>query len=113
MYMDNQFLSIERLVEFGLELGIAQQMVNSMNHTMQNMHIPGSMSSMPQNPKVWYVGIDGKAVGPLTETELTKMLLDKVLDKETLVWSYGMPSWESIKNVPEVLKIIIQLPPAL
>lgn len=113
MRMNNQFMPIERLVEFGLELGIAQQMVNSMNHAMQNMHIPGSISTMPQNPKMWYVGVDGRAVGPLTESELTKMLLNKELDKDSLVWSYGMPTWEPIKNVPEVLKIIIQLPPAL
>ena len=111
--MDKQFLSIERLVEFGLELGIAQQMVNSMNLTMQNMHIHGSISTMPQNQKMWYVGINGRPIGPLSETELTKMLLNKELDKETLVWSYGMSCWEPIKNVPDVLKIIITLPPEL
>ena len=113
MRMDNQFLSIERLVEFGLELGIAQQMVSSMNHAMQNMHIPGSISTIPQNPKMWYVGIDSHPVGPLTESELTKMLLNKELNKDSLVWSYGMIGWEPITNVPEVLKIIIQLPPTL
>ena len=111
--MDKQFLSIERLVEFGLELGIAQQMVNSMNLTMQNMHIPGSISTMPQNQKMWYVCINGRPIGPLSETELTKMLLNKELDKESLVWSYGMSCWEPIKNVPDVLKIIITLPPEL
>lgn len=111
--MDNQFMSIERLIEFGLELGIAQQMVNSMNQSMQNMHIPGSMTTMPKTSKMWYAGINGSPVGPLTESELTRMLLNKELNKDSLVWSYGMPGWKSIKNVPEVLKIIIQLPPAL
>ena len=111
--MDTNFTSIERLLEFGLEIGIAQQMMRSMNHTMQNMYIPGSVATMPQSQKTWYVGIDGKPVGPLTETELTRMLLNKELNKESLVWSVGMPNWEAIKNVPEVLKIIIQLPPAL
>lgn len=111
--MDNHFMSIDRLVEFGLELGIAQQMVNSMNHAMQNMHIPGSISTMPQRQPMWYVGIDGNPIGPLSESELTKMLLNKELDKNSLVWSYGMPDWAPIKDVPEVLKIIVQLPPAL
>ena len=111
--MDKQFSSIDKLVEFGFELGIAQQMVNSMNLTMQNMHIPGSISTMPQNQKLWYVGIDGRPVGPLSEPELTKMLLNKEVTKETLVWSNGMPGWEPIKNVPEVLAIIMQLPPEL
>lgn len=111
--MNNSFMSIERLVEFGLELGIAQQMVNSMNQTMKNMHIPGSVATMPQSQKMWYAGIEGRPVGPLTESELTRMLLNKELNKDSLVWSYGMLNWEPIKNVPEVLKIIIQLPPAL
>ena len=111
--MDSEFLSVEKLVKFGLELGIAQQMVNSMNSTIQNMSIPGSISAMPQYQKTWYVGINGNPTGPLSETELTRMLLNKELDKESLVWTYGMSSWEPIKNVPDVLKIVTKLPPEL
>lgn len=112
MIMDSEFLSVEKLVKFGLELGIAQQMVNSMNLTMQNMSIPGSISAMHTN-KMWYIGINGNPTGPLSEIELTKMLLHKEINKESLVWTYGMSGWEPIKNVPDVLKIIIKLPPEL
>ena len=38
--MDNQsFFSIDRLVEFGLGMGIAQQMVGMMNRYMQQMYV--------------------------------------------------------------------------
>ena len=40
--MENNLNYIERLLEFGLEISIAQQMINSMNQTMSNMNIPGS-----------------------------------------------------------------------
>ena len=37
------FYSIDRLVEFGLTLGVATQMANSMNASLQAMQIPGAM----------------------------------------------------------------------
>ena len=43
---DNSFFSIDRLVEFGLGLSVARQMVDVMNNTIQNAVIPGA--AMPQ-----------------------------------------------------------------
>ena len=48
---DDNFFSIERLVEFGLGMGIAQQMVNSMNQAMKNVHIPGPMNGLAAMPE--------------------------------------------------------------
>lgn len=109
--MDENLFPIRKLVEFGLEIGVAQQMVASMNNMMQNMYIPGT--AIHKTTKLWYVGIDNKPIGPLSESELAKMILNKRVNKDTFVWSYGMTEWMQIKNVPEILKIIIQLPPAL
>ena len=39
--MDNNFNSIDRLVEFGMGMAVAQQMVNTMNYAMSNMKVPG------------------------------------------------------------------------
>ena len=39
---ENSFYSIDRLVEFGLTLGVATQMANSMNASLQAMQIPGA-----------------------------------------------------------------------
>ena len=70
---ENSFYSVDRLVEFGLGMAMAQQMVQMMNQTMQSMYVPGSIQSMPQKPAlqtassslVCYVGIDGKQSGSL------------------------------------------------
>ena len=58
---DQNFFSIDRLVEFGMSVAIAQQMVQSMNQSMRNMFVPGSIQSMPQPvPSIYYVVIDGQ-----------------------------------------------------
>ena len=38
---DDSFFSINRLVEFGMGMAVAQKMVNTMNKTMISMHVPG------------------------------------------------------------------------
>lgn len=111
--MKNNFSPLDRLLEFGLEVSIAQQMVNSMNQAMSNMSIPGSAHSLGLENRMWYVEISGKPIGPLSETDVTKMLLSKELNKASLVWSYGMTTWKQIQDVPAILKLITLLPPSL
>lgn len=112
--MENNFTSIEKLVKFGIELTVAQQMVGTMNSIMKDMNIPGSfVDTDTLSNKLWYVEINNNAVGPLSEAELIKMLIDKQMDKNSLVWSYGMVKWEKAQNVSNILKLIIQLPPVL
>ncbi len=40
---DNNFFSVDRLVEFGMGMAMAQQMVNMMNQSMKQMYVPGSI----------------------------------------------------------------------
>lgn len=117
--MDNDhFFSIDRLVEFGMSLAVSQQMVQMMNHTMQNMYIPGAMAPMQnqQNntqimPNIFYVVIDGNSVGPLSESEIIKMISNKQITKDTFVWKPGMTDWQKVESTPEVLKLVLLSPP--
>lgn len=111
---DNSFYSIDRLVEFGLGIAMARQMVQIMNHTMKQMYIPGSIQSMP-NPQLQplYVVIDGKSVGPLTESDFSKMVNDKKITKDSLAWMPGMLGWKPIEQIPAMLKIIALTPPQI
>ena len=117
--MDEQnFFSIDRLVEFGMSAAIAKQMVNSMNQNMQNMYIPGSIQSMPKPiapevQNIYYVAIDGQPTGPLNEAEFTRLVMQKRINKDTLAWMPGMPQWKPIEEVPAMLKIIALTPPPL
>lgn len=111
--MDNNFSTLDRLMEFGLGMGMAQQMVNMMNQAMQTMQIPET--AKPVHPKAieWYVAIGEKVSGPFTENEMKCLLLEKKVTKDSLVWCAGMPEWQKAECTPGVLKLFLQLPPAL
>ena len=114
MVTDQNFFSIDRLVEFGMSAAIAQQMVKSMNQSIQGMYVPGSIQSMPQPaPSIFYVAIDGKLTGPLNEAELTRIIMQKQVSKDTLAWMPGMNAWQPIEQIPAILKVIALTPPPL
>jgi hypothetical protein len=113
---ENGFYSVDRLLEFGMSMAIAQQMVKSMNDMMANMHIPGSMNypqpfeqSNPNN--IFYVIIDGKQEGPFSETEFARLVTSKKVVKETYVWKPGMVNWQLAEKIPAVLQIVAITPP--
>lgn len=111
---NNDFFSLDRLLEFGLGMGMAQQMINMMNQSMKSMYIPGSIQSMPQPiASIYYVAIDGQQAGPFSESELMELIRDKKVSKDTLAWMSGMPTWQPIEQVPAILKLIALTPPPL
>jgi hypothetical protein len=116
MYDEKSFYSMDRLVEFGLGMGIAQQMVQTMNQTMANMRIPGAGNplngGLPRPPeRVYYAVLEGKQAGPFSETELARLINDRKAGKETYVWSPGMREWKTVESVPEVLRLVALAPP--
>lgn len=111
---DQSFFSIDRLVEFGMGMAMAQQMVQMMNQTMQGMYVPGSMQSMPKPlPQVYYVVVEGQQVGPLSDSDLSLLVLQKKISKDSLGWVPGMIAWEPIEQIPAILNVIAVAPPPL
>jgi hypothetical protein len=109
---DDSFFSINRLVEFGMGVAIAQQMVNTMNSAMTNMNIPGAMNSMQNaTPQFYYAMIDGYQAGPFSEQELSRLIAEKKIVKETYIWKPGLPKWEVAEKLPEILKLVALSPP--
>lgn len=111
---DNSFYSIDRLIEFGMGMAMAQQMVQVMNQSMKQMYVPGSIQSMP-TPQVQtlYVVIEGQSVGPLTESDFSRMVTEKKVTKDSLAWMPGMLAWEPIEQIPAILKVIAVSPPPI
>lgn len=110
--MENNFFSIDRLLEFGMGMAVAQQMVKTMNQSMTNMHVPGAMNPMKkQQQQFFYAMIEGKQAGPFNEQELARLILDKKVVKETYVWMPSLSSWKIADQVPEVLKLVALAPP--
>lgn len=123
---NNSFFSIDRLLEFGMSMAVAQQMINTMNaslgqmvngfNTVMQAPIPGSKMPAPtlqQPQQLIYVAIDGQQVGPLSDSDFSHLVSQKKVNKDTLVWMPGMQNWQPIENVPAILKIIALTPPAL
>jgi hypothetical protein len=108
----NHFYSIDRLVEFGMEMAIANQMISVMNQSMAQMKVPGATipSSQP-TAALYYFVIDGSQAGPFSESEVTQLIVEKKLTPATLVWSPGLPGWREAQQVPEIMKLVALTPP--
>lgn len=109
---DDSFFSINRLVEFGMGIAVAQQMVNTMNSAISSMNVAGSMNLVqPQSPQFYYAILDGNQTGPFSEQELSRLITEKKVVKETFIWKPGMPSWQIAEKLPEVLRLVALSPP--
>jgi len=109
---DDNFFSVNRLVEFGLGMGVAQQMVKSMNYSLQNTHIPGAQTSpLGGMAKNYHVIFDGKPAGPFSESEISRLITEGKVKKDTFVWHFGMANWDVVENVADVLKLAALAPP--
>lgn len=110
----NSFSTIDHLVEFGMGMAIAQQMVNTMNHCIGNMQIAGAGNTQNQGlspTPSYHILANGKNVaGPFTEAELATLAKAKTLTSDTMVWRPGMRGWMLAKDMPEVNKQIVLNP---
>lgn len=113
--MSTDFSSIDRLVEFGLGLGLAQQMVNTMNYTMNTMKVAGvnagTTGPIPAGAcsigVKWYAVVDNKIVGALTQAELERLIKEGKISEDSFIWREGMNEWKLASDIPVINKIIL------
>ena len=111
---DNNFYSIDKLVEFGMGVAIANQMASSMNQALNQIQIPGAGTAMPTTANtVYYAVLDGKQSGPYSLTELSRLIADKKVVKETYIWKPSMKNWDLAENISEVLALVALTPPPI
>lgn len=109
---EDSFFSINRLIDFGMSIAVAQQMVQTMNSSMNNMHVSGAMNSMlPATQQFYYVMIEGRQAGPFSEAEISRLITDKKIVNETYIWKPGLVHWEIAEKLPEILKLVALSPP--
>lgn len=68
-------------------------------------------AAAPQGGPVWFAGVDGHSVGPLTLQGLEGLRARGHLQRATLVWREGWPVWAAAEAVPE-LRDLLGLPAA-
>ena len=101
----------------GLAMGMAasRQMAITMNETMDTVRAGGAGNPAAQNPfnagRVYYAVIDGKQAGPFSETEIVRLINDKRIFRETFLWHPGLSAWKAAENIPEILRLLVLLPP--
>jgi len=122
--MEQNFYSTDRLVEFGMSIAIAQQMVKSMNEMMATTKVPDPRmhTVLPQKPgqilpvlpeRIYYAVFEGKQAGPFSETEIARLIADKKITKESLLWHPGLDAWKTAENIPEILRLVALTPPSI
>src|SRR5262249_47484268 len=60
---------------------------------------------------IWYYAGGGKAVGPLSLTDLTAMLSHDLDPTNVLIWRAGFKQWQRAETVPELEAFVIKPPP--
>lgn len=110
---NDNFFSIDRLVEFGLGVGIAQQMVNSMNQALRNAPMPGAMGPAGHValPASYFFILDGKQAGPFSADQVPQLIGNGQVTRSTYAWRPGLAQWEAVENLPDVLRIVALVPP--
>lgn len=105
--MDNSFESVDRLMEFGMSLAVAQQMTATVNQAIAGMYTAGAGIPIKKTEKEYFAVIDGLQIGPVTAKETEKLVKNGSITEDTLMWSHGMSKWSQARFIPEILKYIM------
>lgn len=94
-----------------MSLAVAQQMVQAMNNALTNMHVSATMNPMQSaRQRLYYAMIEGKQAGPFSEQELSRLIAEKKVVKETYIWRPGLATWRLTKNLPDILRLVALTP---
>lgn len=113
MNQDNSFAPIERLMEFGMSMAVANQMIQTMNDVLAKSSKPvmQGIQMQQQAPKSFFVVINDLTQGPFSENQISGYIVTNKINENTFIWHEGMSHWEMSKNVPEVAKLFLLRPP--
>ncbi len=102
-------------IGLGAGMAMANQMTQSMANQMQNQNTQNTQSGPPPVPGAvaYYVAINGQQAGPFNRSELTKLVQDRTLSKETLVWKSGLVDWAPAGNQGDLQDLWTMMPPPL
>ena len=86
--------------------GMMNQMGLNINQNQQNPPpLPTSVS--------YFIVLNGQQAGPFSIAELTQLVSNSQLTKETHVWKAGMGNWEKAESVPDLSMLFAHVPPPI
>ena len=104
-------------IGLGAGMAMANQMTQSMANQMQNQNIQNTQQQGTPPPVpgavAYYVAINEKQAGPFNKEDLVKLVQDRTLVKETLVWKSGLADWVPAGNQGDLQDLWAMTPPPL
>lgn len=83
---------------------VGQNIAGSMNNMMSgiNQPIQSGVTPPPLNNAVYYIAVNGQAMGPFDMNTLSKMVVNKTLTEDSLIWKQGMDTWKKASLIDEI-----------
>lgn len=104
MSEDSNF--IERIMELGIGISLAQRMPDMLSRCMPDRQ--QVQATPPDLPTAgYYIVVDDSQAGPFNEDDLMKMIRNDLMSKSTLVWKNGLAQWTPAANVPELNRLFL------
>jgi len=96
-------------VGIGVGAALGAQLAQALQPEAAPVAAPGKPSpTAPTGPPPlpgttqWYLGVDGRQVGPLAPPEIQARITAGTATPDTLVWRAGMAAWARLADVPEL-----------
>lgn len=114
MTHDNDFPAIDKLMEFGLGMALAQQMVKTMNMALSDTVVSGSPQAYRStDQQQFYVVVDNAVGGPWSRQQVQAAILSGRLGRDSYVWTPGMNQWSRMGDVGYFTTAMPVQPPPL
>lgn len=115
--MNNDFSSLDKLVEFGLGMGVATQMMNTMNSVLAQTAVPGvginpgvkkeqQTANLHADPQ-YYILYQENTSGPFVADEINQLIKKGIINEDTFIWKVGTSSWNRAAAIPEINKLLL------
>ena len=102
----------------GLGMGLGFQMANQMAQGGNRIPPPPAPAAAPAPPPLpgavmWHVASGGQSRGPIPQSQLEQAVRAGQVGPDALVWTAGMPVWESVGRTPVFASQLGSAPPPL
>ena len=101
----------------GLGLGLGFQMANQLARSSQAGGPPPAAAPPAPPPlpgaAMWHVAANGQKRGPIPQPQLEHAVRSGQVGPDALVWTAGMPVWESVARTPAFASQLGSSPPPL
>ncbi|SEW25085.1 Membrane protease subunit, stomatin/prohibitin family, contains C-terminal Zn-ribbon domain [Cognatiyoonia koreensis] len=97
----------------GLGMGMGMAMANQMNNPWTQRQPQAAPPAPPPPPveHVWHIAENGQTKGPFSKADLGRMVSEKSVTRDTMVWTPGQDGWMKADDVQELAQLFTVMPP--